>query len=120
MKEKNTVLAGLSYLLFIFLGVLPALVIYFITKDSYAKTHAKQAFILGVGVSFISLILFGSFFAITGSLTILQEDSYLNTATTIIIDMFFVVLAVMAFKGKEFSFFSESESARYWRHWTGK
>jgi len=120
MEEKNTTLAGISYLvmLLFWLGFLINILIYSETKNKYAKSHAKQASLLGVGAGILLILISESAFAISGSLALIEENSYIGIILIIIFDLFFIILSIMAFKGKEIRFLSEKDADKYWHHWT--
>jgi len=105
-EKKNTLLAGASYLLLLLgmYGLIIDCIIYYITKDRYAKFHAGQAcFLVMVIVAIVgSIAMIGIFGVFTQSFEIDIIDIQYVPFLKNILSLIYVSLAVAAFLGKEF------------------
>ena len=108
-EDKNKILAGLSYLILFlgFLGLIIDSIIYYATKNKYAKFHSGQAVFLAIVILVIAFIiaLLG-----VGAVALLNPNPLsLFTASFSLISGFailsyiiYVVCAIAAFAGKDF------------------
>jgi len=108
-ENKNKVLAGVAYLLLFlsWIGLILDIIIYYSTKNKYAKFHAGQACFLELVIVIIGLVLsFGTAGVMIGLGTPFAGGFsgfyfYIHIFT-IIISIIYIGLAIAAFMGKDF------------------
>lgn len=105
--EKNKILAGLAYLLLIFswIGLIADLIIYYSTKNKYAKFHAGQACFLVLILNIIVLVAFfgafGTFILFDMVVSSIASGFYVSVVVAILA-LVYISLAIAAFMGKDF------------------
>lgn len=108
VMQKNKILAGLAYL-FLFLswiGLIADLVIYYSTKNKYAKFHAGQACFLVLVLNIIMLVVF---FGVFGTFSLMPMGLPSSTSVYssifivgVVVALLYISLAIAAFMGKDF------------------